>query len=133
MSVASFRHSEVLDDAGSLRADLIAALQVVRDDVLRIGTRTLTSLMAELADDELRAFQANMFTHGESMIRDLLARAVDRGELVTDQVPQSVATVAIALARQDLVFVGDIPDARIVEIVDDVAVPLLKPFGAQGE
>ncbi len=58
----------------------------------------------------------------------MLGRAVARGEVPPEAIHPRVATVAIALLRNEYVTRGttSVPDDVLVEIVDEVYLPLLR-------
>ena len=62
----------------------------------------------------------------ESGIVRIVERAVARGEVDPARATPRAMRAAPDLLRHDVLMqMGAVPDARIVEIVDDVAVPLL--------
>nr|WSY51723.1 TetR/AcrR family transcriptional regulator C-terminal ligand-binding domain-containing protein [Streptomyces sp. NBC_00886] len=60
----------------------------------------------------------------------LLQRAAKRGEIPTADVPRRVVTVPAQLLRYEMVLSRDpVADSALVEIVDDVYLPLLAGRG----
>jgi hypothetical protein len=62
----------------------------------------------------------------------ILGRAVARGEALLEALHPRVATVAIVLLRNEYVTRGvpTVPDSVIVEIVDEVYLPLVRRCGS---
>jgi hypothetical protein len=62
----------------------------------------------------------------------VLGRAVARGEAAPEALHPRVATVAVVLLRNEFVTRGvpSAPDEAIVEIVDEVYLPLVRQRGA---
>ena len=75
--------------------------------------------------DELRS----RLRQGEvsGLIRPLLTRAVERGELRTDQCGDRILRMPFDLLRSETLLYGVfVDDAAITEIVDDIVLPLFK-------
>ena len=62
----------------------------------------------------------------------ILGRAVARGEALPEALHPRVATVAMALLRNEYVTRGiaAVPDSVVVEIVDEVYLPLVRRRGS---
>ncbi|MEK6344368.1 MAG: TetR-like C-terminal domain-containing protein, partial [Curtobacterium sp.] len=65
---------------------------------------------------------------GRSTIgRVMLERAVERGEIPRRDWPDGIASLPSDLVRHDLMMsLRTLPDRRIVEIVDDIWLPLVR-------
>ena len=65
----------------------------------------------------------------------MLGRAVARGEASPESLHPRVATVAIVLLRNEFVVRGvpNAPDDVLVEIVDEVFLPLVRHRGAMSQ
>jgi len=76
-------------------------------------------LMAQLRDSVIDA--------GSGLWLTVLGRAVARGEVPPESLHPRVATLAIVLLRNEYVTRGTttVPDGVLVEIVDEVFLPLL--------
>ncbi|MGW7531522.1 TetR/AcrR family transcriptional regulator [Amycolatopsis sp. NPDC054798] len=125
------RHWRPLEvpDTGSLRQDALALLRAINAE----RARTVILLRIQLADyfretgtsfSDLR----NRLRPGDQTppFATLVERAVDRGEIT--EVPRSerVVNLPFDLVRHDMLMtMGAVPDAAIVEIVDEVWLPLL--------
>lgn len=120
-------------DTGSLREDSLETLRranrhlssplgaILRDLMAAAGG--VTGLLGERSDDTLAA-----------MWLVILGRAVARGEAAPEALHPRVATVAIVLLRNEFVTRGvpTVPDDVLVEIVDEVYLPLVAGRGAIG-
>ena len=120
-------------DTGELRGDLL--------ELLRRANRTWTSpygeilraLLAGAADDpelrpRLRGHAGDEGTEAGGPWMAILERAVDRGEAPARALHPRVATAAVALLRNEYVTRGEpsAPDAALVEIIDEVVLPLIR-------
>jgi len=118
-----------LPDTGELRADVL--------ELMRSANRTwsspigaiLRALLAGARDDPqlLGQIQENSKDAGSAVWLTILARAVARGEALPEALHPRVATVGVALLRNEYVTRGypTVPDSVIVEIVDQVYLPLV--------
>ena|SRR5215831_14889279 len=119
-----------LPDTGELRGDVL--------ELMRMANRTwsspiggiLRALLAGARDDPqlLAQIQENSVDAGSAAWLTILARAVARGEAPPEALHPRVATVAVALLRNEYVTRGypTVPDGVIVEIVDLVYLPLVR-------
>jgi len=119
-----------LPDTGTLRDDAL--------DLLRRANRAWSSpvgsvqrhLLAGVADDPqlLALLQERSNDAGSALWLKILGRAVARGEAKPEALHPRVATVAVVLLRNEYVTRGipTAPDHVLVEIVDEVYVPLVR-------
>jgi AcrR family transcriptional regulator len=124
-----------LPDTGVLRDDVL--------EVLRRANRTWSSpvgavqrgLLAGVADDPqlLALIQERANDAGSAQWLTILGRAVARGEARPEALHPRVATVAVAQLRNEFVTRGmpTAPDHVLVEIVDEVYLPLIAGRGAR--
>ncbi|MBP2473416.1 AcrR family transcriptional regulator [Crossiella equi] len=123
------RQDVVLPDTGELRADVLALLRLANQTFASPFGEILRGLLADLdAEPGLREqLREASGDAGAAMWQTVLARAVHRGELAATPHPR-VATVAVALLRNEFVLRGEphVPDGVLVEIVDEVYLPLLR-------
>ncbi len=121
-------------DAGSLRADMIAYLH--NADAGRSGITTILSvqLMDYFRDtgtsfSELRdVLRGARRTSGTD---EIVARAIDRGELPREPLPERVINLPFDLLRHELFMtMRSVPEQTIVQIVDVIWLPLLRSYGA---
>ncbi|MEV4893026.1 TetR-like C-terminal domain-containing protein, partial [Nonomuraea sp. NPDC055795] len=72
------------------------------------------------------ALRENSQGAGRRMMHEVVRRAVERGEVEAGAVTPRRLDVGQAMIRQYFLFNGPpIPDALIVEVVDEIIVPLL--------
>jgi hypothetical protein len=66
-----------------------------------------------------------------SALDEMLRRAAARGEIGPGEVSPRVAAMAVDLVRHDLIMnQAPMPDADLVEIVDDIYLPLVRRVAA---
>lgn len=121
-------------DTGTLRGDLLAMLRHVGDQVAGPAGRAIRGVLGDVLRDPARAEEFRARTRGNSaaVIETVLRRAHARGELDADAVTRRQREAGPALLRQHfLTHDGPVPDDVIVEIVDEVVLPLLR-HGAGG-
>ncbi|HJZ77979.1 MAG TPA: TetR/AcrR family transcriptional regulator [Vicinamibacterales bacterium] len=137
LAVAAYRQMAggdlPLPDTGTLRDDAL--------ELLRRGNRAWSSpvgsvqrsLLAGVADDPklLAMIQERANDAGSALWLTMLGRAVARGEARPEALHPRVATVAIVLLRNEYVTRGipAAPDYVLVEIVDEVYLPLVRGHG----
>ncbi|MFJ8476714.1 TetR/AcrR family transcriptional regulator [Kitasatospora sp. NPDC094011] len=123
-----------LPDTGELRGDALELLRqanrhwssplgaVLRELMAAAGGAT--EFLAQLQDQSGDAAAAPWLT--------VLGRAVARGEVAPEVLHPRVATVAMVLLRNEFVVRGvpSAPDDVLVEIVDEVYLPLVRRRGA---
>lgn len=137
LGVAAYRRlakSVQPPDTGNLRDDVLEQLRranrhwssplgsILRDLLAAAGGAS--ELLAQLPDQSADAVAASWLT--------ILGRAVARGEAAPEALHPRVATVAIVLLRNEFVVRGvpSAPDEVLVEIVDEVYLPLVRQRGA---
>ena len=137
LAVAAYRQmaggDQPLPDTGTLRDDAL--------ELLRRGNRAWSSpvgtvqrsLLAGVANDPelLAMIQERANDAGAALWLTVLGRAVARGEARPEALHPRVATVAVVLLRNEYVTRGipSAPDHVLVEIVDEVYVPLVRGRG----
>jgi len=129
-----FTQSIKAPDTGSLREDMLGFLRNSIAD--RSGLMTILSvqLMEYFRDtgtsfsdlrDELRGSRR---TSGAD---EIVARAIARGDLPDRPLPARVVSLPFDLTRHELFMtMRSIPERTIVEIVDQIWLPLLRSYGA---
>jgi len=117
-------------DTGGLRGDLLALLRRANRTWTSPYGEILRALLAGADDDpELRGLlRGHAGDDGAGPWTAVLERAVDRGEAPARALHPRVATAAVALLRNEYVTRGEpsAPDAALVEIVDEVVLPLIR-------
>ncbi|MEY9989540.1 AcrR family transcriptional regulator [Streptomyces sp. V4I8] len=137
LGVAAYRRlaatETVLPDTGSLRGDVLEMLRRANStwsspfgEILRgliAAAGSTPELLAKLRDSADGAHEASWLT--------LLGRAVARGDAAPEALHPRVAYAPMALLRNEYVMLGvpAVPDAVLVEIVDEVFLPLVHGRG----
>jgi AcrR family transcriptional regulator len=120
--------ADQLPDTGELRADVLAVLRLMVERQREIGPDVIRGLLAEAPDLDPKVFGIM-----HDILLTLLQRAVERGEIPTADVPRRVVTVPAQLLRYEMVISRDlVADSALVEIVDEVYLPLLAGQGRHG-
>ena len=116
-------------DTGNLRDDAIEFLRGAADK--RAGMITMISVQLAGYYRDSRTSPADLRNllrppDRQSPFATIISHAVERGELADIPRPQRVVDLPFDLLRHDmLMHMGPIPDDSIVEIVDQVWLPLL--------
>ncbi|MFI2486265.1 TetR/AcrR family transcriptional regulator [Promicromonospora kroppenstedtii] len=120
-----------LPDTGSLRGDVIAALRQANSTKVVLGVQLLTRLgnyyratgvsLGDLIDSA---------TGGTNpVMRTIAERAAARGELEPGTIPDRVLRVPVDLFRLEFILTYDpVPESVILQIVDDVFLPLVNAW-----
>jgi AcrR family transcriptional regulator len=118
-------------DTGSLREDILA---LMRNSNRRIGD--LTAIFSGLIGthfDEVEAtpreLRAALFGNRANAVEAALARAVARGEIGAGAIPFRVIALPYDLYRHEAIMsLASMPDETLVEIVDQVWLPLVREY-----
>jgi AcrR family transcriptional regulator len=137
LAVAAYRELNVADqpfpDSGSLREDVLELLRRANRSWTSPAGQLRRSLFAGVAHDPelLALIHERASDAGSALWLTVVARAVARGEVRPDALHPRVATVAIVLLRNEYVTRGptSVSDDVLVEIVDEVYLPLLRGRG----
>ncbi|WP_336204705.1 TetR/AcrR family transcriptional regulator [Nonomuraea sp. LPB2021202275-12-8] len=116
-------------DTGSLREDLLDVLRRSSAALSGPAGEAMRGLLSEVLRDEsvARTFRENSQGASRKMMADIVRRAVERGEVDPAAVTPRRLDSGQALIRQHFLFHGPpIPDQLIVDVVDEVMVPLLR-------
>ncbi|TDD21332.1 TetR/AcrR family transcriptional regulator [Nonomuraea diastatica] len=116
-------------DTGNLRDDLVAMLGRTAQALSGPAGEAMRGLLGEALRSEspLNAMRRSSQGAGRKMMEEVVRRAVERGEVDPGDVTPRRLDAGQALLRQYFLFQGTpIPDSLVVEIVDEVLVPLLK-------
>jgi AcrR family transcriptional regulator len=134
--VAALRHrygeSGPAPDTGSLREDVLALLRRGADRLNEVFGEAARGLMAETLTDPAKtaAVRAGMFTSRDRLMREILDRAVARGDIRPAAVTPQLIGLAPALVDHHFLMRGaPIPDEVLTGIVDNVLLPLLTATG----
>ncbi|MET0318536.1 MAG: TetR/AcrR family transcriptional regulator [Rhodococcus fascians] len=134
--VATLRHRGEVDaiatpDTGSLRDDVLAVLTEFNDRRSKIIGLFTARLGAYFDEDggspaKLRTL---FLPDGPSVMETIVGRAVARGEIGPTPLPARIVSLPTDLVRHELFMtMTAVPPATIVEIVDDVFLPLATTF-----
>jgi AcrR family transcriptional regulator len=118
-----------LPDTGELRGDLLTALRSMAATLSSPLGAATRAVVTELASDieTVRRQKERFLERRNQLMLGLVRRAVARGEARPEALTPLVACVGPALLRDHfLANGGPIPDDIIVEIVDQVVVPLIR-------
>ena len=118
-------YSGELPDTGELRGDVLALLRRAADRWAQLGPKILHGLLAELVEDPGHEMLINGRAAPEAAMRTILERAAARGEVHLDQITPRIAALPVDLLRHEVFVSGaPVPNAAILEIVDEVFLPL---------
>jgi AcrR family transcriptional regulator len=116
-------------DTGSLRGDLLAALDHSRESITEEDTALLIGLVSAMHhDQELAALMRNQMSEMKrGLYEEIVSRAIARGEAV------SMHGAAVANEVSSAVFFnhvamggGEVDSDFVLHVVDDIIVPLLR-------
>jgi AcrR family transcriptional regulator len=115
-------------DTGSLREDLLALFRSAADLLAGPGGTAIRGLVSDVLRDPELAARFRNYTRGRSVaaMREVIKRAADRGELGTGPITTRQLEAGLWVMRfHFLIYGSPIPDEVIIEIVDEVVLPLL--------
>ncbi|MFG1941895.1 TetR/AcrR family transcriptional regulator [Nonomuraea sp. NPDC048826] len=120
-------------DTGGLREDVLMLLRRINCGMASPQAEILRGLLAGVGDEPelLAELHAALADGGAGVWLTVVGRAVARGEAPPEALHPRVVTVALTLLRNEYVTRGltTVPDADLVEIVDEVYLPLLRGRG----
>jgi AcrR family transcriptional regulator len=122
-------------DTGSLRGDLLALLRGAADQLAGPAGEALRGLLGDALGDQGRIAELRRGSRGSGRrsMQEITRRAAARGEIDAAAITPRRLEVAQALLRHHFLIEGvPIPDQVIVEIVDEVVLPVLGPRPARG-
>lgn len=117
-------------DTGNLRDDLVAMLTRTAQALSGPAGEAMRGLLGEALRGEspLGALRRTSQGMARKLMEEIVRRAVERGEVAQEDVTPRRLDAGHALLRHHFLFEGPpIPDHLVVEIVDEVLMPLLKP------
>ena len=115
-------------DTGSLRGDVLALLRRVSARLAELGPETVAGLLGDhFTDADLfPRIQDQVLPIGPGVMATILKRAAERGEV--GNVSAVIATLPADLYRQHIFLARTPPpDGVLLEIVNDVFLPLARP------
>jgi AcrR family transcriptional regulator len=131
--VAALRHhtdftSPAAFDTGTLRGDMLALLRHMSTRVGEVAGVLSFLLSASFEETGISpAMLRERAIAGEpSALNEMLRRAAARGEIGPGEVSHRIAAVPVDLVRHELIMnQAPVPDADLIEIVDDIFLPLV--------
>jgi AcrR family transcriptional regulator len=118
-----------IPDTGSLRGDVLALLLRMSSRLAQIGTETVYGLLGDYLGDagQFARSQQDVLHMSAEVMETILKRAADRGE-ARSGVDRRIATLPTDLFRNELFRSRTPPsEGTLVEIVDNVFLPLVRP------
>lgn len=116
-------------DHGDLRSDLIAMLRPLANWLVDTPPEILRALRTAILNDPelMRATQTQTAAVDLSpALAQIVQRAADRGESVPHQLPPRIARLPVQLMRLESLHTMPVPDHAVIEIVDQILLPLLR-------
>ena len=117
-----------IPDTGSLRDDMIALLTAASSARISFVAIITAAFSGLLASTGLTPAQVREKIMGDRPLwsNRIFARAHERGEIDLDRIPPAVLTMPFDLMRHDMLMTyKPIPPERVLEIVDDLFMPLV--------
>jgi len=121
-------HPVEIPDTGSLRGDMIALLGGVSSGRVAFAAVVSAVFSGLLASSGLTPAEVRerLISGREPLSTEVYRRAHERGEIDLDRIPRVVLRMPFDLMRHDMLMTyKPIPDERILEIVDDLFLPLV--------
>jgi AcrR family transcriptional regulator len=121
-------HGVPAPDTGSVREDLLAFLRAIAEMHGDASGEAGRGMMAEVVRDPelMRVIRVRFIEPGIANVVEILRRGVVRGVVRPAALTHRIAGVGPSLLRQHFLMHGaPVPDSVLVEIVDDVLMPLV--------
>jgi AcrR family transcriptional regulator len=118
----------VSPDTGSLRGDVIALLQQANKVRVGLAAQLFTQLGGFYRQTGASLADLSAFVQGgrNPLLEQVIQRAVDRGEIQSEQVTERIARLPADLFRYEILMtLRPLSDETIDEIVDTIFLPLL--------
>ncbi|HEX3199157.1 MAG TPA: TetR/AcrR family transcriptional regulator [Propionibacteriaceae bacterium] len=115
-------------DTGSLRGDLLALFRSSAEMLAGPAGTAIRGLMSDALREPELAAQLRRYTRGRSVaaMQEVVRRALERGELLPGPITARQLEAGLSVMRFHFLTHGPpVPDQVIVEIVDEVVLPLL--------
>jgi AcrR family transcriptional regulator len=136
--IAAIRHhtpSTVQPDTGTLRGDVLALLRQISATAGE-AAGVLTFLLADYFSATGRPpseIRQRAIAGGGSVMAAIAERAVERGEIDPQRLTPHIASLPVDLVRHDLIMnLAPVPDETLIEIVDHIFLPLVRPQPCSG-
>jgi AcrR family transcriptional regulator len=117
-------------DTGCVREDILSCLRRFANLLNGPSGEAIRGLTAETIRDPdlMEVIRIRFIDPGIHRFLDILRRGAARGEVRATALTPRIASVAPDLLREHfLVYQAPIPDWVLIEIVDDVIIPLIRP------
>jgi AcrR family transcriptional regulator len=121
---------ETIPDTGSLRSDVITMLEHMNNGLGEFRPDIVWGMLAdtESNDEAHEQLRQQIKQHNITVMMLVLTRAEQRTEIATSAIAERIITLPFDLARHEILLTGKpATRAAIVQIVDDVFLPLLLP------
>ena len=122
-------------DTGNVRDDLLGLLRAMAQRADAADGDGVRGLLAESLDhpEMIKMVQARFIEPAEAQAMEVLRRGCVRGEVRPSALTHYVAGVGPALLRQQfMVYGAPIPDSVVVELVDDILMPIIAARPGRG-
>lgn len=127
------RPTLALPETGSLRGDMVALLRGIVLPMQEVGAQTIHGLVTDLFDKELMASLPQLAGGGKEdkltqAVREILLAAEQRGELKTrvEYISPRIVALPVQLLRSEILLTHEpMTDETVLEIVDEIFVPLV--------
>lgn len=122
------RDPMTMPDTGTLRGDVIAALRQINERRVGLATHLIASLgeFYRETGTSLASLRDTVAAGQDSLMSRIVQRAVERGELPPDTVPDRIVRLPTDLLRLEMLMSpAPVPDEELVDIVDAVFLPLV--------
>ncbi|MFB4298285.1 TetR/AcrR family transcriptional regulator [Actinomadura sp. NTSP31] len=130
LALAAMRHryaslADDVPDTGNLRDDVLAVLRYMARRFQEFGSDLVHGLMAEAHQLGPETFEVI-----PDAMAVILRRAAGRGEVSMDAVTPRIARMPADLVRHEMLLTDrPVPDGVLVEIVDEMFLPLVRARG----
>ena len=117
-----------IPDTGSLRDDMVALLSGFSDTRVSFAAIVSAAFSGLLASTGLTPAEVRekILADRPRLSDPIFTRAHERGEIDLDRIPPAVLTMPFDLMRHDMLMTyKPIPPERVLEIVDDLFMPLV--------
>jgi AcrR family transcriptional regulator len=125
--VEGTRQVSVDPDTGSLRGDLLQLGEAIRAHV-GLHAATIRAVLVEVSrsEDLAQQMQEQFLAQREALMAEVLAKAVDRGELVDSAITPDLWDVLPGYIIYRTILTGKAPSEHLVkDLVDNVLIPSL--------
>jgi len=117
-----------LPDTGSTREDVLIVMQRIASVMRSASGDAVRACFSPGADQDLAdAVRERLLAPRKAAMLEILRRGVARGEVRADAISARIAELGPSLLHGELLHRGQLTDDAVVEIVDDVVLPLLRP------